>query len=93
MICTQDEGCFEINPPFTLSGNHVSDHMGRILQRAEDLRKPLTFVMVHAAPHARVARLAGQLADADGDVALLALGAVLPAAARDRPPSTTHATR
>ena len=54
-----DEGCFEINPPFTLSGNHVSDHMGRVLQRAEDLRKPLTFVMVHAAPHARVAREAG----------------------------------
>jgi hypothetical protein len=53
------EGCFEINPPFTLSGNHVSDHMGRILQRAEDSRKPLTFVMVHAAPHARVAREAG----------------------------------
>ena len=59
MICTQDEGCFEINPPFTLSGNHVSDHMGRILQKAEDSRKPLTFVMVHAAPHARVAREAG----------------------------------
>ena len=56
MMCTQGEGCFEINPPFTLSGNHVSDHMGRILQRAEDLRKPLTFVMVHAAPHARVLR-------------------------------------
>ena len=33
--------------------------MGRILQRAEDARKPLTFVMVHAAPHARVAREAG----------------------------------
>jgi hypothetical protein len=33
--------------------------MGRILQRAEDSRKPLTFVMVHAAPHARVAREAG----------------------------------
>lgn len=49
------EGCFEINPPFTLSGNHVSDHMGRLLRRAEEAQKPLTFVMIHAAAHSRMA--------------------------------------
>ena len=48
-------GCFEINPPFTLSGNHVSDHMGRILQRAR-FEEALTFVMVHARTRAARAR-------------------------------------
>ncbi|KAH8059483.1 hypothetical protein JL720_13839 [Aureococcus anophagefferens] len=49
-------GCYEINPPFTLNSDVVERHLRTLLDAAERGGRPLMFVMVHAAAHARHAR-------------------------------------
>ena len=49
-------GCYEINPPFTLNSDVVERHLRALLDAADRGGRPLMFVMVHAAAHARHAR-------------------------------------